>query len=303
MAHERTPEEWAKIKVDHDTGDYTMKALTDEESDAMQMTFPVYVHGMLKTESFSGVLRPKDTQGVINIRVPAERRPKESRLELRYSPTLAGAMIDALPYTVEYPYGCTEQTLNRFLPTVITQKVLIRMGLDLKELKDKRTNLNAQEIGDDVKRMHDWKRLIGTRRWDGKKWVPRNPVYDPAVVTDMVKAGLERLGSMQCSDGGWGWFSGWRERSYPHTTAVVVHGLRVAQDADVAVVPGMFKRGVQWLKRHQDRQVRMLKNAKTQTKPWKSRASNLDAFIYLVLVEEKIDNKAMREFLYRDRNN
>ena len=27
-----------------------MKALTDEESDAMEMTFPVYVHGMLKTD-------------------------------------------------------------------------------------------------------------------------------------------------------------------------------------------------------------------------------------------------------------
>src|SRR5205085_10517092 len=30
-----------------------MKALTDEESDAMEMRFPVYVHGMLKTESWA----------------------------------------------------------------------------------------------------------------------------------------------------------------------------------------------------------------------------------------------------------
>ena len=80
-------------------------------------------------------------------------------LEVRYSPTLAGAMVDALPYLVDYPYGCTEQTLNRFLPTVITQKVLIRMGLDLKKIQEKRTNLNAQEIGDDRQRMADWKRL------------------------------------------------------------------------------------------------------------------------------------------------
>src|SRR5262249_53451612 len=39
-----------------------MKALSDEESDALEMRFPVYVHGMLKMESFSGVIRPdKDT--------------------------------------------------------------------------------------------------------------------------------------------------------------------------------------------------------------------------------------------------
>ncbi len=36
-----------------------MKAVTDEESDAMQMLFPCYVHGMLKTDSFSGVVRPE----------------------------------------------------------------------------------------------------------------------------------------------------------------------------------------------------------------------------------------------------
>ncbi|MFG0295344.1 MAG: alpha-2-macroglobulin, partial [Maioricimonas sp. JB045] len=96
----------------------TMKALTDEESDAMQMTFPVYVHGMLKTESYSGVVRIGEEASRIELDVPSERQPEQSRLEIRYSPTLAGAMVDALPYLVEYPYGCTEQTLNRFLPTV-----------------------------------------------------------------------------------------------------------------------------------------------------------------------------------------
>ena len=48
----------------------TIKAITDEESDAMQMTFPVYVHGMLKTESWSGVIRPNANSGKVTIRVP-----------------------------------------------------------------------------------------------------------------------------------------------------------------------------------------------------------------------------------------
>ena len=25
-------------------------------------------------------------------------------------------MLDALPYLIDYPYGCTEQTMSRFLP-------------------------------------------------------------------------------------------------------------------------------------------------------------------------------------------
>jgi alpha-2-macroglobulin len=269
-----------------------MKALTDEESDATEQKFPVYVHGMLKMESFSGVLRPDDTTGKISFRVPAERRPDQSRLEVRYSPTLAGAMVDALPYLVEYPYGCTEQTLNRFLPTVITQKILINMGLDLKKVQEKRTNLNAQEIGDDAKRAADWKRF------------DRNPIFDEGEVTKMVKDGVDRLTQMQLSDGGWGWFSGWGEQSYPHTTAVVVHGLQAARQNDVAIVPGVVERGVEWLKNYQARQVELLKNALVKPKPkgpYKAQADNIDALVYMVLVDAGVTSDEMREFLYRDR--
>ncbi|MDP6636120.1 MAG: MG2 domain-containing protein [Phycisphaerae bacterium] len=282
----------------------TMKALTDEESDAMAMDFPVFVHGMLKTDSFSGVIRPNKKSGKFEITVPKQRRPEESRLEIRYSPTLAGAMVDALPYVVEYPYGCTEQTLNRFLPTVITQKVLQNMGLDLDEIKKKRTNLNAQEIGDDVKRAADWKRLAGRKRWNGKQWVNRNPVFDKGQVDRMVKAGLQRLTNMQNSDGGWGWWSGWREHSYPHTTAVVVHGLQIARANDVAVVPGVIKKGVEWLKRYQARQLQLLINFEEKKKNAlkKQFADNLDALVYMVLVDEKVDNVEMRKRIYRDRN-
>ncbi|MBN2024823.1 MAG: alpha-2-macroglobulin [Pirellulales bacterium] len=268
-----------------------MKALTDEESDAMEMRFPCHVHGMLKTESYSGAIRPDDASGKFTVNVPKDRRPDETRLEIRYSPTLAGAMVDALPYLVEYPYGCTEQTLNRFLPTVITQRILIEKGIDLEDVRTKRTNLNAQEIGDDSQRAEGWKRY------------DRNPIFDRAEVDRMVKDGVKRLTEMQVSDGGWGWFSGWGERSYPHTTAYVVHGLQIAQRNDVALVPGVLERGVAWLTHYQDEQVQRLENAKfdPKKKPWKDHADNLDAFVHMVLVDAGVENAEMLEFLYRDR--
>ncbi len=278
----------------------TMRALTDEESDAMQQTFPVYVHGMLKTESYSGVIRPQEHSGVIDITVPADRRPEQTRLEVRYTPTLAGAMVDALPYLAEYPYGCTEQTLNRFLPTVITQRILQRMGLDLKAIQEKRTNLNAQEIGDAAKRASQWKRY------------DRNPVFDEAEVERMVKQGVKDLTAMQLSDGGWGWFSGFGEHSYPHTTAVVVHGLQIAQQNDVALVPGMMERGVEWLKRHQDEQVELLQEGERRAtlndaqlrkrkKRYRTQASDIDALVFMVLVDAEQTNDEMQRFLFRDR--
>ena len=273
----------------------TMKALTDEESDAMQQSFPVYVHGMLKTESWAGTVQPEQNSQSITINVPKDRRPEDSRLIVRYSPSLAGAMVEALPYMIDYPYGCTEQTLNRFVPTVVTRKVLGEMGIDLKSIAEHQNNLNAQEIGDPAERNDRW-----NAGWDGKL---KNPVFDDAELEKMVKSGVQRLTEMQNSDGGWGWFSGYNEHSYPHTTAVVVRGLLIAERNGAAVVPDVIERGKQWLINYQKQEVQKLQNADEQKKPWKSKADNLDAVVFAVLAELDQDNNAMRGFLYRDRTN
>ena len=169
--------------------------------------------------------------------MPSERRAEQTRLEVRYSPTLAGAMVDALPYLVDYPYGCTEQTLNRFLPAVITQQTLLQDGP-----RSEGDPAKSAPISTPRKSATPPSAAKGWQRFD------RNPVFDEAELTKIVKAGVNRLTEMQLSDGGWGWFSGWGEHSTPHMTAIVVHGLQIAQQNDVALVPGVLERGVEWLK-------------------------------------------------------
>ncbi len=266
-----------------------MKALTDEESDAMQMTFPVKVHGILKTESYTGMIPSSGNGAQISFQIPNQRKTEESRLELRYSPSLAGAMVDALPYLVYSPHKTTDGTLNRFLPTVMTQNILKRMGLNLKEIEQKRTNLNAQEIGDDKERAEQWKRY------------GQNPVFSQSKVDQIVKQGVADLTSMQLSDGGWGWFSGWQERSSPYFTARIVQGLSLAKQNGVALVPGTLERGVEWLKNYQQQELQKLLNAPGKKKPYKERASNLDAYVFMVLVNQKVVDEKMYDFLYRDR--
>jgi len=293
--------DWRVKVLDEGQAVVRMKAVCDVESDAMEQKFPAYVHGMLKTDSFSGVIRPDQDSGKVTLNVPAERRINETKLEVRYSPTLAGAMVDALPYMVEYPYGCTEQTLNRFLPTVITQRILQKMNLNLKDIEEKRTNLNAQEIGDPKARAKQWKRF------------DRNPVFNEAEVKAMSDSGIARLATMQCSDGGWGWFSGNGERSYPHTTAVVVHGLQIARDAGVAMPQGMLERGIDWLKRYQNEEAKLIKLCRELEKKdpkeqrrhlhrWKTKADHLDAMVYMILGDSGNFHKEMCDYLYEDRN-
>ena len=66
------------------------------------------------------------------------------------------------------------------MPAVITQKVLNRMNLDLKDIKAKITNLNSQEIGDDQKRAAQWKRT------------DINPVFDDEELQKRVQEARDK---------------------------------------------------------------------------------------------------------------
>ncbi len=291
--------DWNVHVVASGTTTVRMKALTDEESDATELTVPVNVHGILKTESFTGVIRPDGDSATVNINVPAARIEEQSRLEIRYSPSLASAMVDSLPYLIDYPYGCTEQTLNRFLPAVITQRTLQKMGVNLADVKAKRTNLNAQELSNTADRAAQWKRY------------DRNPVFDETEMNVIIADGVKALTEMQLSDGGWGWFSGFGEHSTAHLTSQVVHGLTIAQKNDVAILPDVIQRGVVWLKNYQATELEKLREGdwrrehpdelKDRHKPYKNKADNMDAFVAFVLTEHDGSDPAMSDYLYRDR--
>ncbi len=284
--------DWRLTAVKQGVATVRAVALTDQESDAVQLAVPVHVHGFEKVESFSGVLAREDQLGAFEFAIPEQRRPEQTLLEVSYSPSLAGAMLEAVPYLIDYPHGCTEQTLNRFLPAVLTQQTLRKMGLDLAELQTERKALDPQRQPD------------GQQAWQRTQ---QNPVFDKEGLDQVIESGVRRLTDMQLSDGGWGWFSGYGERSTPHTTAVVVRGLLVARENDVAIVPGVLERGLGWLTRYQRQQLRSIENVDQNGKPLnpdqshKPKADNLDALVHLVLTHAGKASDKMRDYLYRDR--
>ena len=269
-----------------------MKAITDEESDAMQMRFPCYVHGMLKMDSFSGVIRPDKDSG-------AHRRSRARRAPHQRDPAGSALFADAgrghgrcLPYLVDYPYGCTEQTLNRFLPTVITQRILQNMNWI-----SRTSRRNAPT---------STPRRSATTRSAPRAGnaIQRNPVFDEAEVRRMVRGRRAGAGrTCSCSDGGWGWFSGWGEQSWPHTTAVVVHGLQIAKANDVALPPGMLERGVAWLKSYQAEQVQLHPELpRPRRRPYKETPTTSMPWSTWSWSSRRLPTTSMRDFLYRDRD-
>lgn len=265
-------------------GEATLRVVaTSEEtlSDAMQVKLPVLVHGAERVESFSAVLGPAEQVATFELVVPEKRRPAQTSLEVRYSPTLVGAMLDTLPYLIEYPHGCTEQTLNRFLPAAMVRQTVQDLGVQLADLRPERPLAGPADRPD--------------------------PIFDPAELDRVVKAGVQRLVEMQLADGGWGWFSGWGEHSSPHTTATVVRGLGIAKRNGVAVPEDALARGLEWLDGYRNQQLERLANGDQRGKPiddqrpWKSRADNLDALVELVLVEAGRPSAPMQARLFDDR--
>ncbi|MEO7098466.1 MAG: MG2 domain-containing protein [Luteolibacter sp.] len=292
-----------RVKALHEgEAKFRMRVDSGDDGDAVERALPVRVHGMSRQDAWSRTVEPGAESAKISMEVPEQRRPDQSKLTVRFSPTVAGAVVDAIPYLASYPYGCTEQTLNRFVPAVIAQKMLKDLKINLGEVKAKRTNLNPQELGDSAERAAQWK------QWQ------TNPVFDEGEMEKMVGKGIEKLMSMQNSDGGWGWFSGYGEYSYPHTTAVVVHGLLVARESGAKVPDAMLNAGINWLMAYERKQVAALqlhverealrkagKKIPDDNRYEKWTSDALDAFDRLVLGESKRDSEPMLTFLYRDR--
>ena len=103
-------------------GDAKLKVIARgaKYADAMEKTFTIYEHGIEKLVSRSGKLRGDDV--TVKLDIPAERKRESTALTVQIAPSMAVTMLDALPYLIDYPYGCTEQTMSRFLPAVITAK-------------------------------------------------------------------------------------------------------------------------------------------------------------------------------------
>lgn len=114
------------------TATIKLEALTDIESDAIEIVMPVFPWGIKEFETVSGEVNETVE---IGIEFPEETVREADKLIIKLDPTLAGTIINSLDYLTGYPYGCVEQTMSRFLPDVIVAKALNELNLENEKLK------------------------------------------------------------------------------------------------------------------------------------------------------------------------
>jgi uncharacterized protein YfaS (alpha-2-macroglobulin family) len=190
-------------------------------ADAMERELPMFDRGIEKFIAQSGKVR--GNEGTFTVNLPDAR--DNTRFSVQVSPSLAVTMLDALPYLIDYPYGCTEQTMSRFLPAVIVAKTLRDQGVKPEDI--------AGKVFGGIEPAN-----VGKTQPKGKK--------DLAKLDEMTTQGLQRLYDFQHSDGGWGW---WKETSTDRfMTAYVVWGLALAKQSGVKVNDDVLRRGADYLR-------------------------------------------------------
>jgi uncharacterized protein YfaS (alpha-2-macroglobulin family) len=157
----------------------TAKALTNEESDALEMTLPVLAYGVKQQAAISGVLFSGPSQGQWTASYPAGTDVGTRELTITVASSVAGTVFDALDYLTSYPWGCTEQTMSSFLPDVIVAQAVDQ--LHLKPPVDRAT-LNAM-VRTGLDRLYSFQHDDG-----GWGWWPDDP--SRVFMTAYVVSGL-----------------------------------------------------------------------------------------------------------------
>ncbi|MGB9465172.1 MAG: MG2 domain-containing protein [Candidatus Acidiferrum sp.] len=121
--------------------DLLAKALTNEESDAMEITLPIIPVGVKQSDAKSGSVAGADQEEKTVITLPGNPDLSSPSLDITLSPSLAGSIFSALDYLTSYPYGCTEQTMSSFLPNIVVAKAMkdlkLQSTVDTPELQKK----------------------------------------------------------------------------------------------------------------------------------------------------------------------
>jgi len=137
------------------------KALTDTESDAVEMTMEIVPHGLKQTVGNTTTVTKDDAEQSFNLDVPGRANTQAKYLRIEASPSIAGALFGALDYLTSYPYGCTEQTMSSFLPNIIVAQTL----KDIPTAKIRATNNLDQKVQKGLDRLYAYQHGDGGWGW------------------------------------------------------------------------------------------------------------------------------------------
>jgi uncharacterized protein YfaS (alpha-2-macroglobulin family) len=110
------------------TATLTGKALTDEESDALELELPINFPGVKLNSSKGGSVTGGNAADFV-LQFPDSIEAGSRSITVGLAPSIAGSLFSALEYLTSFPYGCVEQTMSSFLPDIVVKDVIKSLSL------------------------------------------------------------------------------------------------------------------------------------------------------------------------------
>jgi uncharacterized protein YfaS (alpha-2-macroglobulin family) len=201
---------------------YRVTAQAGNFSDGEEMTLPVLTNRMLVTESLPLPINGNQTKtfSFDKLKNNTSTTLKNFKYTLEFTSNPAWYAIQALPYLMEYPYECSEQTFSRFYANSIATHIAnsspkIKAVFESWKINSPEALMSNLEKNQELKSL-----LLEETPWvmdaksesDQKKRV--GLLFDLINMSNQLDAALEKLTKMQTSNGGWPWFAGMPDNEY-----------------------------------------------------------------------------------------
>jgi uncharacterized protein YfaS (alpha-2-macroglobulin family) len=115
------------------TGKIGVKAIGQTAGDAMETKLPLRALGIPVMVTRSGYLDSDDQTAELPVEVPLDAAAGSLDMTVHLSSSSLSPVLGNFSSLIEYPYGCTEQTMSRLMPSVVAVKMNKKLGVPLKK--------------------------------------------------------------------------------------------------------------------------------------------------------------------------
>ncbi|MBI3511024.1 MAG: hypothetical protein HY064_10205 [Bacteroidetes bacterium] len=212
---------------------YKVVASAGNFTDGETNVLPVLSNRILVTETMPLPIRGGETKDFVFEKLVNQSNGSSTltnqRLTLEFTSNPAWYAVQALPYMMEYPYECAEQTFSRYYANSIATNIAnsspkIKAVFDVWKNKDQDAFLSNLEKNQDLKNV-----ILTETPWvlDSKDESERKRrvalLFDLNKMSDEQDRTLRKLEKMQVSNGGWPWFDGMPDDRY--ITQYIITGM------------------------------------------------------------------------------
>jgi uncharacterized protein YfaS (alpha-2-macroglobulin family) len=216
--------EW-KIKIPDNVQalTYRVVAKAGNFSDGEEMTLPVVTNRMLVTETMPLPIRGKQEKTFKFEKLltsSTSNTLKHQRFTLEFTSNPAWYAVQALPYMMEYPYECVEQTFSRYYANSIATHVA-NSNPKIKQVFDTWKNYQPDALLSNLEKNQELKSaILEETPWvlNAKDESQRKRqialLFDLNRMANEQAAALEKVRRHQLASGGFTWFLGFPEDRY-----------------------------------------------------------------------------------------